>query len=60
MHKEEAYQETSFEQNDAMAVWSDSSVYTVRFHSFCIYLLSDGSRWVTGTNLFVYGGFSVR
>lgn len=26
----------------------------------CIYLLSDASRWVTGTNLFVDGGFSVR
>jgi len=25
-----------------------------------IYLLSDASRWVTGTNLFVDGGFSVR
>lgn len=26
----------------------------------CIYLLSDASRWVTGTNIFVDGGFSVR
>jgi len=26
----------------------------------CVYLLSDASRWVTGTNLFVDGGFSVR
>lgn len=26
----------------------------------CIYLLSDASRWVTGTNLFVDGGYSVR
>lgn len=26
----------------------------------CIYLLSDASRWVTGTNMFVDGGFSVR
>lgn len=26
----------------------------------CIYLLSDASRWITGTNLFVDGGFSVR
>lgn len=26
----------------------------------CIYLLSDASRWVTGTNIFVDGGFSAR
>ncbi len=26
----------------------------------CIYLLSDASRWVTGTNLFIDGGFSAR
>lgn len=26
----------------------------------CIYLLSDAAKWVTGTNLFVDGGFSVR
>ena len=26
----------------------------------CIYLLSDAGRWVTGTNLFVDGGFSAR
>ena len=26
----------------------------------CVYLLSDASRWVTGTNLFVDGGYSVR
>jgi len=26
----------------------------------CIYLLSNASRWVTGTNIFVDGGFSVR
>lgn len=26
----------------------------------CVYLLSDASRWVTGTNLFVDGGFSAR
>lgn len=26
----------------------------------CVYLLSDASRWVTGTNLFVDGGYSAR
>lgn len=26
----------------------------------CIYLLSDASRWVTGTNIFVDGGFSAQ
>ncbi len=26
----------------------------------CVYLLSDASRWVTGTNLFIDGGYSVR
>ena len=26
----------------------------------CIYLLSDASRWVTGTNFFIDGGFSAR
>lgn len=26
----------------------------------CIYLISDASRWVTGTNIFVDGGFSAR
>lgn len=26
----------------------------------CIYLLSDASKWVTGTNIFIDGGFSVR
>ncbi len=26
----------------------------------CIYLLSDASKWVTGTNLFIDGGYSVR
>jgi len=26
----------------------------------CVYLLSDASRWVTGTNLFVDGGYSTR
>lgn len=26
----------------------------------CIYLLSDGSRWVTGTNLIIDGGYTAR
>ena len=33
---------------------------TIDIANACIYLLSDASRWVTGTNLFVDGGFSVR
>ena len=26
----------------------------------CIYLLSDASKWVTGTNLIIDGGFSAK
>lgn len=33
---------------------------TTDISNACIYLLSDASRWVTGTNLFVDGGFHVR
>lgn len=33
---------------------------TTDISNACIYLLSDASRWVTGTNLFVDGGFTTK
>ena len=33
---------------------------TTDISNACIYLLSDASRWVTGQNLIVDGGYTVR
>ena len=33
---------------------------TTDISNACIYLLSDASRWVTGQNLIIDGGFTVR
>ena len=33
---------------------------TVDIANACIYLLSDASRWMTGQNLIVDGGYTVR
>ena len=33
---------------------------TTDISNACIYLLSDASRWVTGINLFVDGGFTIK